>query len=587
MKRIPHELIAQLCQAMASPTRVYGLSLLALGPWSVGQLAEELGEGITAARKKKPTPISYLVMEQANHSFYSRRSFLRLSGALGLGYAFLASTAGVVRAASVKSSDSVAGVPGLLFKTFEAGGIAHYSYFIGDGINGTAVIIDPKRDIDDYIALAEKHRMKITHVLETHIHADFVSGSRELAERIGAIVCASIEGGSKYGFPVQPLRDGDVIETGNIRIKAIHTPGHTPEHMSYLASSRSKPQEFWGLFTGDFLFSGAVGRPDLMGVGNTDALAHKLWESLQGAYNHLPDELPIYPAHGPGSPCGAGIVAREGTPTLGIERYSNPAMQFKDREKFISNLLDSQPPVPYYWPRMKEINAAGPEILGSLPDPQKLPFAEFRTTIGSKDVQLLDTRNMLGFGGGHIPGALNIGYAPSVSMWGGWLLDPERPVAIITPSEGHAREVARWLVRIGVTRFAGSLVGGMDAWAKNAGEFSAIRQLTVQELNKRTSDKNLQIVDVRSPSEWDHGHIPNASYMFLPEIPKRMGELDRSRPVATYCGTGYRASIAASLLKRQGFDVYSVPGSFEGWLSAGYEVVVPSSRGKASDTRRS
>ena len=171
-------------------------------------------------------------------------------------------------------------------------------------------------------------------------------------------------------------------------------------------------------------------------------------------------------------------------------------------------------------------------------------------------------------------------------MWGGWLLDPERPVAIVTPAEGHAREVTRWLVRIGVTRFAGTLAGGMDAWTKKAGEFSSIQQLSVQELNKRLDDRNLQIFDVRSPSEWDHGHIPNARYLFLPEMPKRLGEIDRSRPVAVYCGTGYRASIAASLLKREGFDVSSIPGSFDGWLSAGYEVVIPKSQGKASDTRR-
>lgn len=516
-----------------------------------------------------------------------------MTGALGLGYAFLASTAGLVRAAAIKgtgSSHSVGNIPGLMLEVFEAGGIAHYSYFIGDTLNGTAVIIDPKRDIDDYLALAEKHRLKITHVLETHIHADFVSGSREIADRVGATICASIEGGAKYGFAIRPLRDGDVVETGNIRLTTIHTPGHTPEHVSFLASSRSRPKEAWGLFTGDFLFSGAVGRPDLMGVENTGKLADKLWESLQEAYNELPDELPIYPAHGPGSPCGAGIVARDGIPTLGVERRSNPAMQFKEREAFIADLLHSQPPVPYYWPRMKVINAAGPEILGSLPDPQKLAPAEFRTllqTEGAQKVQLLDTRNMLGFGGGHIDGSLNIGYSSSISMWGGWLLDPERPVAIVTPAEGHAREVARWLIRIGVTRFAGTLSGGMDAWTRKAGEFTTIPQLSVQELNKRLGDRSLQIVDVRSPSEWDHGHLPNARYMYLPEIPKRAGELDRSRPVAVYCGTGYRGSIAASLLKREGFDVSNVPGAFDGWLSAGYEVVIPKTPGKASDTQRS
>ncbi len=523
--------------------------------------------------------------ETQTSSSFSRRNFLGHTGALGLGSVFLAATSSVARAMAGETARPAA-VPGLVFETFEAGGIAHYSYFIGDALNGTAVIIDPKRDIDDYLALAEKHRLKITHVLETHIHADFVSGTRELVASTGAAACASIEGGAKYGFPIQPLRDGDVIESGNIRLKAIHTPGHTPEHMAYVAATKAKPNRFWALFTGDFLFAGAVGRPDLMGVENTGKLADKLWESLQGAFTQLPDPLPIYPAHGPGSPCGAGIVARDGIPTLGTERESNPALQFKDSKKFIANLLKSQPPVPTYWPSMKKINAAGPEILGSLPDPQQLTPADFRTAVAAKDIQLLDTRNMLGFGGGHIPGALNIGYSPSVSMWGGWLIDPERPVALVTPSQGEAREVARWLARVGITRFAGTLGGGMDAWTKKAGDFTTVAQMSVQELNRRKADKDLQIVDVRTPSEWDHGHIPHSRYMFLPEIPERMAELDRSRPVAVYCGTGYRASIAASLLKRGGFNVHNVPGSFDGWLAGGFEVEIPDDQGKASDTRR-
>lgn len=526
------------------------------------------------------------ITQKLETAAFSRRNFLSHAGALGLGSVFMAASGGVVKAAG-RSKEPYKGVPGLIFETFEAGGISHYSYFIGDALTGTAVIIDPKRDIDDYLALAEKHRLKITHSVETHIHADFVSGSRELAHKTGATICASIEGGAKYGFAVRPVRDGDVIRSGNILLKAIHTPGHTPEHMSYIASTRSAPNSFWALFTGDFLFAGAVGRPDLMGADNTDSLSHKLWESLQNAYKALPNALPIYPAHGPGSPCGAGIVAREGIPTLGTERKHNPAMQFKSEKKFIDDLLHSQPPVPYYWPRMKQVNARGPEVLGDVPRPQDMDPKEFETLIKSGNVQLLDTRNMLGFGGGHIPGSVNIGYSPSISMWGGWLLDPEKPVAVIVPNQGDAREVARWLVRIGVTRFAGSLKKGIDGWSLHSGELESVPQMPVQALRKRLKDPKLQIVDVRTPSEWDHGHIPGAQYLFLPEIPKRLGELDRSRPVAVYCGTGYRASVAASLLKREGFMVHSVPGSFDAWLAAGYDVTVPPRKGKASDTRRS
>ena len=515
----------------------------------------------------------------------NRRNFLGHAGAIGLGAAFFPLSSMISKAGSSKKSETPE-IPGLIFETFEAGGIAHYSYFIGDPISGTAVIIDPKRDIDDYIALATKHRLQITHALETHIHADFVSGSRELNARTGAAICASIEGGAEYGFPIQPLRDGSIIDAGNIRLKTIHTPGHTPEHVSFLASTRSQPKHAWALFTGDFLFAGSVGRPDLMGVENTDALAHKLYDSLQHAYQDLPDSLPIFPAHGPGSPCGAGIIQRDGVPTLGIERQSNPAMQFTAADAFIKDLLRTQPPIPYYWPGMKVVNAKGPEILGALPNPQALPPREFNSLIADQQVQLLDTRNMLAFGGGHIAGALNIGHAPSISMWGGWLLDPKRPIAMVTPAQGAPLDVVAWLVRVGLEKFAGTLEGGMDEWTKAGRDFTKVNQMSVHELNQQTENPDLQILDVRQPTEWDHGHIPNARYMFLPEIEKRMGKLEKSKPVVVYCGTGYRASVASSLLKRGGFNVSSVPGSFDGWLAAGYDIVVPETAGKASDTRR-
>lgn len=515
----------------------------------------------------------------------SRRDFLGHAGAIGLGAAFLPFSSIISKAGSTKKT-KIPEVPGLVFETFEAGGIAHFSFFIGDPISGKAVIIDPKRDIDDYIALAEKHRMKITHAIETHIHADFVSGSRELNARTGAAICASIEGGAEYGFPIQPLRNGTKIEVGNLRLQTIHTPGHTPEHVSFLASTRSKPKRFWGLFTGDFLFVGAVGRPDLMGVENTDALAHKLYDSLQTAYQDLPDSLPIFPAHGPGSPCGAGITEREGVPTLGMERESNPALQFEDRDAFIDSLLYHQPPVPYYWPSMKVINAKGPEILGPLRDPQELGPAEFHTLISDNQTDLLDTRDFMGFGGGHIAGAMNIGHSPSISMWGGWLLDPKRPLALVTPPQGAPHDVVAWLVRVGIEKFAGTLRGGMNAWTVAGRDFIKINQMSIHELNGQSQNDKSQIIDVRQPAEWDNGHVPNASYMFLPEIEKRMGELDQSKPVVVYCGTGYRGSIASSILKRANFKVSNVPGGFDAWLAAGHEVVVPESRGKASDTRR-
>jgi hydroxyacylglutathione hydrolase len=512
-----------------------------------------------------------------------RREFLQRA-ALGAGALFLPYS-GAIRAGQPEGA-TIKNVPGLIFEKFEAGGIVHYSYLLGDAFSGAAVVIDPKRDVDDYIEFAQKNRLTITHAIETHVHADFVSGSRELARRTGAEILASGEGDVDYGFSLRTLRDGAEIKVGSIRLKAVHTPGHTPEHMSYLASTGGKPNQYWALFTGDFIFPGSVGRPDLMGVEKTEELSKLLYKSLQTSFNDLPDALPIYPAHGPGSPCGAGILKREGVPTLGLERRSNPAFQFKDEGAFIKDLLFSQPPVPYYWPRMKRTNARGPEVLVNLPEPLPLKPAEFKALAGRPDIQLLDTRNMLGFGGGHIKAAVSIGHSPSISMWAGWLFDPKKPVALVLPPQGQARDVVAWLARVGITNFAGVLDGGMDAWVQAGQPFETIDQVSVHDLRKRIGSSDLQLVDVRQPSEWDHGHIPGARYMFLPEIPKRMLELDRSKPVMVYCGTGYRASIAASLLKRGGFNVSNVPGSFGGWLAAGYGVIVPPQIGKASDTRR-
>lgn len=513
----------------------------------------------------------------------TRREFLEHAGTIGLG-AILLPHAGTLAAPS--ATRVARRSPGVIFERFEAGGISHYSYFIGDAISGEAAVIDPRRDVEVYADLADQHRLKIRYAIETHIHADFVSGARELAHRTGARIHASVEGGSDYGFPVVPIRDGDVIRVGGVELQAIHTPGHTPEHMSFLASQRGSKNSAWALFTGDFLFAGSVGRPDLMGVENTDKLAKRLWESLQTAFSELPDELPIYPAHGPGSPCGAGITERQGQATLGTERASNPAMQFDNRNAFIEDLLFNQPPVPYYWPRMKEINARGPEVLGGVPEPEAVEPAAFERLTASKDTQLLDTRHFFGFGGGHIPGAINIGHSGSISMWGGWLFDPKRPIALVKATEGAATEVTAWLMRVGLTDVPAVLDGGMDAWTMSGRRFRTVPQMSIYDLRDRLDDPDLQIVDIRTPSDWDKGHLPGARYVFLPEIPDRLDEFDRSKPVVTYCGTGYRASIGASLFKRGGFEVYSVPGSMGAWEAAGHPIETPAKPKRAALTRR-
>ncbi|MCG6155875.1 MBL fold metallo-hydrolase [Rubinisphaera margarita] len=515
----------------------------------------------------------------------NRRELLQHSATVGLGTVFLPGLGTLLRAE--ESSQATQPPSGVVLETIKAGGLSHYSYFVGDTEAGVAVVIDPRRDVDVYIELAKQHGMTILYALETHVHADFVSGARELAARTGtAQICASVEGGARYGFQIdRRLKDGDEVSAGSIGLRVIHTPGHTPEHVSFLATSHGTHKP-WALFTGDFLFVGSVGRPDLMGVQNTDALARALHHSVQNAFTDLPGELTIYPAHGPGSPCGAGIKAPEGDPTLANERRGNPYWRMNDREIFTEALLNAQPPVPYYWPRMKEINAAGPKVLGGTPYPEMLKPKDFSKRLKSGEMQLLDTRLMQAYAGGHISGALNIGYNEVMSMWGGWVLDPDRPIALVKPAQGNVEGPVDWLSRVGFLNVEVALEGDMSAWVNSGEAFDSFQTMSVHAVNRIFPTSAMTLLDVRQPSEWDMGHLPGAKYMFLPEIPARLQELDKSKPVIVYCGNGYRASIGVSLLRRAGFDARTVPGSWNAWVAAGYPVVKPESPGKPSETHR-
>jgi hydroxyacylglutathione hydrolase len=487
-------------------------------------------------------------------------------------------------------SDSEPGTPAaavsdaVVFETVRTDGLAHLSYLIGDRSSGRAAVMDPRRDVDVYLELARKHRLTITHAVETHIHADFVSGSRELAARTGtAKVHVSIEGGAHYGFPHEPLRDGSRVELGTVTLTAMHTPGHTPEHLSYLATTeKGQP---WGFFSGDFLFADSVGRPDLLGAGQTPGLARALFRSLQTALAPLPDALPLYPAHGAGSPCGASICDRQST--IGHERRHNPALQFTIESAFIDWVLRTAPPIPRYYPRMKQINAQGPEVLNGLPRVEWLEPAAFRRRLAAGDVQLIDNRSMLDFGGGHIAGALNLGPRAELSLWAGWMLDPAKPIALVLPRDGDLPEVLRQFLRVGFTKFAGCLKGGMSAWLTAELPVQELGQLPVHELNK-LPPRNFQLLDVRTPHEWDEGHLPGARYLFLGELPEKLRDLNPDRPVVVYCASGYRSSLATSLLQAHGFSkVHNVPGGYTAWRAAEFQVVKPANTNRnASDTER-
>ena len=459
----------------------------------------------------------------------------------------------------------------LVFKTIQTEGIAELSYLLGDDDAGVAAVFDPRPDVDVYVDMARETKVAVTHIFETHIHADLVSGSRELCARLeSAEIFVSHEGGASYGFEHETVRDGDRFTFGEVMVTARHTPGHTPEHLSYLLAEADHPETPWGILTGDSLFVSSAGRPDLLGADHTKDLAEKQFHTLRDFYLKLPDHVMIYPNHGAGSPCGADIGDRLSS-TIGYERKFNKFLQFDDITSFTNYALTSAPPVPKYYPVMKKVNANGPEVLGNLPRVRGLPPKAFKEAIEKRAGVLVDTRTMLAFGGGHIPGAINIGGSPILSIWAGWMLDPNEPILLVLESEGDLEEIVRLFIRTGYSRFAGYLVGGMKAWDAAGFSNAEIGQMTVHELNKRGS--SLQIVDVRSPGEWKRGHVPGARHIFLPELRKRIGELDHARPTAVYCGSGYRASIATSILKPEGFnELWNVPGSWEAWKKAGFPV---------------
>ncbi len=459
----------------------------------------------------------------------------------------------------------------LVFETIPTEGLAEISYLIGDDEEGVAAVFDPRADVEIYVDLARARNVSITHIFETHIHADLISGARELCSRVeSAKIFVSHEGGAKYGFENERVRDGAQFRLGCVLITARHTPGHTPEHMSYLLAEEDRPETPWGVLTGDSLFVSSAGRPDLLGKSQTAKLAAQQFHTLQDFYLKLPDSVIIYPGHGSGSPCGAEIGDRLSS-TIGYERPFNPFLQFKDVKSFTEYAVATAPPIPKYYPVMKKVNAEGPEVLGGLPRVPGLPPKAFRKAWEQQTSILVDTRTMLAFGGAHIPGALNIGGSPMLSIWAGSLLDPNQPILLVLDDDNDLDEIVRLFIRTGFTRFSGYLVGGMKAWDNAGFPLEQVGQMTVHEL-KDALDR-LQIVDVRSHREWKGGHVPGARHIFLPELRTRVHELDKDRPTALYCASGYRSSIGASILKQEGFSsVSNVPGSWHAWKQSGFPV---------------
>lgn len=445
-------------------------------------------------------------------------------------------------------------------------GIAHSSYLLG-GTN-TCAIIDPRRDVQIYLDAARTMDMKITHILETHLHADFISGHMELAEKAGAGIYAPKAG--KCSFKHVPLADGDSFDIEDMHIEVLATPGHTPEHISYIVTDRSRGNDPVALFCGDTLFVGDVGRPDLFPKIARE-LASKLYDSLHKKLLTLPSFCEVYPAHGAGSLCGRAMGAKR-TTTVGYEKKYNAALKIKDRKKFITSLTTNMPPAPDHFSRCSAVNGRGPALLRTLPVLEPLSPSAFMNKTRRKNTIVLDTRPYEAFGGQHVPGAYHIDIRMNFATFAGWVLPPSANILLVSDSPAEACDASVALRRVGLDRVLGYLDGGMYEWAKAALPLSHVPLLSVEELyEKMEVGRPLQVVDVRSEREYEVSHITDAINVPVPDLRARHTQLSKQHSVAVICNTGHRSSLGTSLLKQHGFkEVFNVAGGMTAYSKAGY-----------------
>lgn len=467
----------------------------------------------------------------------------------------------------------------MLFERFETEGLAHYSYAVGCPEAGRTAIVDPRRDLDIYFEFADRHQVKISHVLETHIHADYASGALELARRTGAeLLVSGYDQDEDYQvrFPCRRLFQGEAVQIGSVRLEVLHTPGHTPEHLGFvvydLARSEKIPQL---LLSGDLLFVGSVGRPDLLGEEAKTGLARELYRSLRERLASLPDGVEVYPAHGAGSLCGSDIGGRPWT-TLGFERAANPYLDpALAEEAFVGKILSTVPPFPPYYRRMKELNAQGPPELKGLSLPPAVEPAEF-DRLRKEGAVVVDLRDQLAFGGGHIPGSLCVGAGPSFSVWAGWVVPPNAPILLVAEDGEDLQGPVHGLVRIGLDPIQGSLKGGLTRWREAGLPLRTTPQLSVHDLYRKLQDNaTLTVLDVRSDGEWKEGHIQGALHVLAGELERRLEEVPPPNgPLTVICGTGYRSTVAVSVLERNGYEnLANVAGGMKAWTAAGLPVV--------------
>jgi hydroxyacylglutathione hydrolase len=464
----------------------------------------------------------------------------------------------------------------MLLKRIYDESLAQASYLIGCPATGEALVVDPNRDVAQYVKAAADEDLTITHVTETHIHADFVSGSRELAKVTGAELLLSDEGGPdwKYAFAKEAdarlLHNGDTFMVGNLKFEVLHTPGHTPEHISFLVTDTPATDKPMGAVTGDFVFVGDVGRPDLLEkaakiVGTMEAGARTLYRSLN-RFKQLPDYLQIWPGHGAGSACGKALGAVPFS-TLGYEKIANWGFGAATEDEFVEMVLAGQPEPPKYFAEMKRINKEGPRLLGGFHRPRLLSADSISALLRDRKM-IVDTRKADAFAAGHIPGTINIPINKSFTTWAGWLVPFHTEFYLI--ADDGIDESVRDLAMIGLDQVAGYFnTDVVSKWAASSGqELETIQQIDASELASRMRNNEVTVIDVRGHAEWEGGHIPGVDNIPVGYINDRLAEVPASKPVVVQCQSGSRSAIAASVLQASGIkNVINLTGGISEWIA--------------------
>ncbi|MEL7671233.1 rhodanese-like domain-containing protein [Methanobacterium sp.] len=452
----------------------------------------------------------------------------------------------------------------MIFEIIKSEGIAHKSYFIGS--KGEAAVIDPRRDCDSYVDYSKKHDMEITHIFETHCNEDYVIGSLELSKRVNAGIYHGKNLNFAYGNPVS---EGEKFNIGSVELEILETPGHTNESISIVITDKEVSDEVYMIFTGDALFAGEVGRTDLYGEEKVHEMAGKLYDSIHQKILPLGNHVLVYPAHGSGSVCGADIRESEFT-TIGYEKKTNHTLQM-NKEEFIKFKLNEKMVKAPYFDKMVEYNKNGAPILCRLPYPHPLSLNEFKKHL--KDTQVVDVRMAASYAGGHIPGTLNI-WKYGLTYFAGWMLNYEDPITIIDENNEYIDQIMRYLIRLGYDNVFGYLAGGFTSWYTEGEKIKTVDIWSVHELKERQNDDSIFILDVREFGEWEEGYIEGAYHIYVGDLQYYLNEIPKDKYIVVYCDTGNRASIAASILKNNGYKkVANVLGSIRAWKAAGYPIV--------------